>query len=266
MKFQIIAGPCAIESQEICDRVADRLSSIQKKIPSIQFVFKSSFDKANRTSYGSSRGKGLDDGLKILSKIKTKFELPITTDVHECCQVNAVADVVDILQVPAFLCRQTDLLKKCSESGIPVNVKKGQFLSPWAAKNIVDKLVAFGAKKFYITERGFSFGYGGLVVDPKSFMVIRKFAPVIFDATHSVQEVNSGDQTGGNREFVEGLCRAAIATGVDGLFFETHPSPNEAWSDKDTQIPLMDFTEMIERLVDLYWYCADRDMGEEYAV
>jgi len=251
-KFTVIAGPCAIESREICFEVAEVLRKLQDKHPDIRFVFKSSFDKANRSSVESFRGPGLEAGLKVLAEVKENFGLPVLTDIHESWQAEPTAEVVDILQIPAFLCRQTDLLLAAARTGKEINVKKGQFLAPWDTKNIVEKLKFGGAKKFYLTERGVSFGYNNLVVDFRSLPIMRQYAPVIYDATHSVQLPGGlGKASGGQREFAYPLAKAAISVGVDGLFFETHPDPSKALSDAANQIPLKDFLQIIENLLAL---------------
>ncbi len=251
-KFTVIAGPCVIENKDICFKVAEVIKNLQEKHKHVRFVFKSSFDKANRSSHESFRGKGLEYGLKILSNVKKEFGLPVLTDIHESYQAKPVSEVVDIIQIPAFLCRQTDLILAAAETGKEVNVKKGQFLAPWDTKNIVEKLKFGGAKKFYLTERGVSFGYNNLVVDFRSLPIMRQFAPVIFDATHSVQlPGGQGKASGGQREFVYPLAKAAISVGVDGLFFETHPEPEKALSDGPNQVPLKDFPTLIEKLLEL---------------
>ncbi len=249
-KFTVIAGPCVIESKEICFQVAEVLRNLQDKFTDVRFVFKSSFDKANRSSHESFRGKGMEYGLKVLEEVKKEFNLPVLTDIHESYQAKPVSEVVDILQIPAFLCRQTDLILAAAETGREVNVKKGQFLAPWDTKNIVEKLKFGGAKKFYLTERGVSFGYNNLVVDFRSLPIMRQFAPVIFDATHSVQlPGGQGKASGGQREFVYPLAKAAVSVGVDGLFFEVHPEPDKALSDGPNQIPLEEFPVLIEKLL-----------------
>jgi 2-dehydro-3-deoxyphosphooctonate aldolase (KDO 8-P synthase) len=240
-KFLIIAGPCALENEEIPLEVASKLKDLQKEFPQFEFIFKGSFDKANRTSVHSFRGVGIEKGLEILKAIKERYGLKTTTDVHETWQVKPVAEVVDIVQIPAFLCRQTDLLLEAARSGRAVNVKKGQFLSPWDAKYVVEKLTYGGAKEIYLTERGTCFGYNNLVVDFRSLPVMGKYAKVIYDATHSVQlPGGAGGKSGGAREFIFPLLRAALAVGVDGLFMEVHPNPPEAKSDSATQIYLKD--------------------------
>ena len=252
-KFTVIAGPCAIESKEICFEVAEVLKNLQEKNPDVRFVFKSSFDKANRSSIHSFRGLGLEKGLQILKDVKEKYNLPILTDIHESYQAKPVGEVVDIIQIPAFLCRQTDLLVSASETGKEINVKKGQFLAPWDVKNIVEKLKYAGAEKYYLTERGTTFGYNNLVVDFRGIPIMRQYAPVIFDATHSVQlPGGAGNQSSGNREFIYPLAKASISVGVDGLFFEVHPDPDKALSDKATQVKLSDFPVMLEKLLKLW--------------
>jgi len=250
--FTIIAGPCVIESKEICFEVAQVLKSLQEKHKNVRFVFKSSFDKANRSSVDSFRGKGLEYGLAVLKDVKDTFNLPVLTDIHESYQAKPVAEVVDILQIPAFLCRQTDLLLAAAETGREINVKKGQFLAPWDTKNIVEKLKFSGATKIYLTERGTTFGYNNLVVDFRSLSIMRQYAPVIYDATHSVQLPGGlGKASGGQREFAYPLAKAAISVGVDGLFFETHPDPDKALSDGPNQIPLKEFPKIVENLLKL---------------
>lgn len=243
----IIAGPCVIENERITFQVAQHLRILSEEFPEFDFVFKASFDKANRSSHRSFRGPGLEEGLKVLQRVKEEFGLKVTTDVHETWQVKPVAEVVDIVQIPAFLCRQTDLIVEAGRSGKTVNVKKGQFLAPWDVKNIVEKLRFAGAVDYYITERGVGFGYNNLVVDFRSLVIMREFTKVIFDATHSVQlPGGSGDRSSGQREFVLPLIRAAVAVGVDGLFMETHPDPNNALSDGPNMIPLKQLREVLE--------------------
>jgi|ECHnycMinimDraft_1075156.scaffolds.fasta_scaffold05565_3 3-deoxy-8-phosphooctulonate synthase len=246
-KFLIIAGPCVIESYELCFEVASHLKELSLKYKEFDFVFKASFDKANRTSVNSYRGPGLEKGLEILKRIKEEFFMPVTTDVHETYQVKPVAEVVDIIQIPAFLCRQTDLLLAAAETGKSVNVKKGQFLAPWDTKYIIDKLKSKNKDAtFYLTERGSSFGYNNLVVDMRSLPIMRQYANVIFDATHSVQlPGGAGGSSSGQREFVPYLIRAAVAVGVDGVFMETHPNPEKALSDGPNSIPLKDLESIL---------------------
>ena len=249
-RFTVIAGPCVIESKDICFQVAEVLKDLQEKFQNVRFVFKSSFDKANRSSHESFRGKGMEYGLKVLEEVKKEFKLPVLTDIHESHQAQAVSEIVDIIQIPAFLCRQTDLLLAAARTGREINVKKGQFLAPWDTKNIVEKLKFGGAKRFFLTERGVSFGYNNLVVDFRSLPIMRQFAPVIFDATHSVQlPGGQGKSSGGQREFVYPLAKAAVSVGVDGLFFETHPYPEKALSDGPNQIPLEEFPKILENLL-----------------
>lgn len=238
-ELALIAGPCVIESQEICYQIGKEAKAVCTEL-GIPYVFKASFDKANRTSVKSSRGPGIDDGLAILAQMKSSLGVPVLTDVHEVWQVEKVAEVVDILQIPAFLCRQTDLLLAAASTGKPVNVKKGQFLSPGDMKNIAEKLTSTGNGKVMLTERGTTFGYGNLVVDMRGLPIMRSFGyPVIFDATHSVQRPGGlGTASGGDPEFVPHLVRAASAIGIDGLFLEVHPNPKEALSDAATMIPL----------------------------
>ncbi len=251
-KFTIIAGPCVIESKEVLSEVAHVLKDLQGKYPDVRFVFKSSFDKANRSSHESFRGPGLEKGLQVLQDIKDEYKLPILTDIHESYQAKPAATVVDVLQIPAFLCRQTDLLLAAAATGKEINVKKGQFLAPWDTKNIIEKLKFGGATKYYLTERGVSFGYNNLVVDFRSLPIMREFAPVIYDVTHSIQlPGGQGKASGGQREFAYPLAKAAVSVGVDGLFLETHPDPSKALSDGPNQIPLKEFPDMIAKLLKL---------------
>ncbi len=249
-KFLIIAGPCVIESYDVCIEVASYLKELSLKYSDFEFVFKSSFDKANRTSIDSYRGPGFDKGIEILKKIKDETKLKITTDVHEIYQVKPVSEVVDIIQIPAFLCRQTDLLVESAKTGKVVNVKKGQFLAPWDTKHIIGKLKAANPNgEFYLTERGSSFGYNNLVVDMRSLVIMREYAPVIFDATHSVQlPGGQGKSSSGQREFVPYLVRAAVAVGVDGVFMETHPNPDVALSDGPNSIPLKELELILSQI------------------
>ncbi len=243
----IIAGPCVIENEKVVFETAQHLKELSQEFPDFDFVFKSSFDKANRSSHKSFRGPGLERGLEVLRKVKEEFGIKVTTDVHETWQVKPVAEVVDIIQIPAFLSRQTDLLLEAGRSGKPVNVKKGQFLAPWDVKNVVEKLKFANAVDYYITERGVSFGYNNLVVDFRSLVIMREFSKVIFDATHSVQlPGGGGDRSSGQREFVIPLIRAAVAVGVDGLFMEVHPNPDEALSDGPNMLPLSKLKEVLE--------------------
>jgi len=254
-QFLVIAGPCVVEERsgwDNCLKVGEVLSDLQSKYPDVKFIFKASFDKANRSSPDAFRGYGRAHGLGALNQVKKRYGLEVITDVHEVSHVKDVADVVDYLQIPAFLCRQTNLIKECCRTGKPVNVKKGQFLSPDQCKGIVDKLEAYGASDYYITERGATFGYNNLVVDYRGFPVIRNFSKVIFDATHSVQTPGSlGGSSGGQREFVYPLAKAAVSVGVDGLFFEVHPDPENAKCDGPNMLQLDDFKEKIIKLIEL---------------
>jgi 2-dehydro-3-deoxyphosphooctonate aldolase (KDO 8-P synthase) len=246
----VIAGPCVIENEELTLAIATRLKQIAAELP-IQLVFKASFDKANRTSIDSFRGLGLEAGLAVLDRVKQATGLPVTTDVHESNQAEAVARVCDVLQIPAFLCRQTDLLVACAQTGRAVNVKKGQYLAPWDMKHVVAKLESAGCKNVLLCERGTFFGYGRLVNDMRAIPQMQALGtPVIFDATHSVQEPGGlGGTTGGNRAMVEPLARAATALGIDGLFFETHPEPDTSPSDGPNMIPLDQFAGLLARLI-----------------
>lgn len=245
--LMIIAGPCSMESEALVMQVAETMKTITNKLK-LPYVFKSSFDKANRTSIKSWRGPGLEEGLKLLEKVKKEFDVPVLTDIHEISQVKAVGQVCDVLQIPAFLCRQTDLLVAAAETGKTVNVKKGQFLAPWDMKNIVEKLIEAGTEKILLTERGASFGYNTLIVDMTSFPIMRQFGyPVIFDATHSVQQPGGlGNATGGKREMIPHLMRAAVAAGIDGIFMEVHPDPAKGLSDAATMLPLDKVENMLE--------------------
>ena len=244
----LIAGPCVIESQELCFQIGKEVKAICREL-GIPYIFKASYDKANRTSVNSSRGPGLIEGLQILAEIRSSLGVPVLTDVHEVCQVEDVAKAVDILQIPAFLCRQTDLVLAAAETGKAVNIKKGQFLSPYDMKNIVDKAASTGNEQIMLTERGVTFGYGNLVVDMKSLPIMRELGyPVVFDATHSVQRPGGlGTATGGDREYVPHLVRAACAVGIDALFLEVHPNPESALSDAATMLPLGQLKSVLEQ-------------------
>lgn len=251
-RFALLAGPCAIESEEMTIEVASELKEICSRLE-IPFIFKSSFDKANRTSASSPRGVGIEKGLQILQRVKTELNLPIVTDVHESWQCPIVAEVADILQIPAFLCRQTDLLVATAETGRAVNVKKGQFLAPWDMRNVVDKLRSAGNERIMVCERGSSFGYNNLVVDMTGLVEMRQFGvPVVFDATHSVQKPGGqGGVTGGNREMVPHLIRAALAVGVDAIFAEVHPDPDKAFSDAANQLRLSDVENILRQALEI---------------
>ena len=250
--FFLIAGPCVIESMQLQLDVAGKLKEITGKL-GINFIFKSSFDKANRTSGTSFRGPGLEEGLKVLAEVKKQIGVPVLTDVHEYTPLDEVASVVDVLQTPAFLCRQTDFIHKVASAGKPVNIKKGQFLSPWEMKHVTAKAKATGNEAIMACERGASFGYNNLVSDMRSLAVMRDTGcPVVFDATHSVQLPGGADgKSGGQREFVPVLARAAVATGVSGLFMETHPDPDKALSDGPNAWPLPKMRALLETLVEL---------------
>jgi len=245
----LIAGPCVIESEDLVRRTVEGLEKITSEM-NIPFIFKSSYDKANRTSIKSYRGPGLEKGLQILERVKAEFDIPLLVDVHRIEEVESVSKVADILQVPAFLCRQTDLIVSIARTGKPVNVKKGQFLAPWDMRNVIKKIESTGNKNILVTERGTCFGYNNLVVDMKSLPIMRSFGyPVIFDATHSVQKPGGrGTATGGEREYVPFLAQAAVATGIDGLFLEVHPNPDEALSDGPNMIRLNRVKELLGKL------------------
>jgi 2-dehydro-3-deoxyphosphooctonate aldolase (KDO 8-P synthase) len=248
-RMLLIAGPCVIQSLELCLEIAETVAESCERL-GIQFVFKASFDKANRTSSGSFRGPGIEDGLAVLAEVKAKIGCPVTTDVHLPEQAIPVSHVCDLLQIPAFLARQTDLIEACAETGKPLNVKKGQFMAPSDMKYVVDKARANGNGGICLCERGTFFGYGRLVNDMTGLPQMRQLGvPVIFDATHSVQQPGGlGGATGGNRAMVEPLARAAAAVGVDGLFFETHPNPENSPSDGPNMVPLSQFGAVLERV------------------
>jgi 2-dehydro-3-deoxyphosphooctonate aldolase (KDO 8-P synthase) len=248
----VIAGPCVIETPELTLSIADRLKRITADLP-VRLVFKASFDKANRTSSGSFRGHGIDSGLDVLRRVKQVTGFPVTTDIHESQQAAPAAEVCDLLQIPAFLCRQTDLLLAAAATGRAVNVKKAQFLAPWDMKHVVGKLAAGGCENILLCERGTFFGYGRLVNDMRAIPEMRALGvPVVFDATHSVQEPGGlGAATGGNRAMVEPLARAAAALGIDGLFCETHPDPDKSPSDGPNMIPLDGFRSFLERILQI---------------
>ncbi|MGF1577818.1 MAG: 3-deoxy-8-phosphooctulonate synthase [Gemmataceae bacterium] len=241
-----IVGPCVIESHELTLTIARRLKEIADT-HSLSLLFKASFDKANRSSSKSFRGPGLQEGLKTLEQVKRETGLPVTTDIHEQSQVGPASEIVDLLQIPAFLARQTDLVQAAGKTGLPVNVKKGQFMAPWEMRNVRTKMKEVGNDRLLLTERGTTFGYGQLVNDMRSIPWMQELgSPVIFDATHSVQMPGGlGDRTGGYREMVPYLARAAVACGCDGLFLETHPRPDEALSDGPNMIPLEEFSKLV---------------------
>lgn len=247
--FFLIAGPCIIESEHLILDTAGYLKELTRELD-IPFVFKTSFDKANRSSLDSFRGLGFEKGLKILEKVKKEIQVPILTDVHEDTPLNEVAAVVDVLQTPAFLCRQTNFMQRVAKAGLPVNIKKGQFLAPWDMKNVVEKMRAVGNQQLMVCERGVSFGYNNLVVDMRSLVVMRETGcPVIMDVTHAVQQPGGlGKSTGGQSEFVPVLARAAVAVGVAGIFIETHPEPSKALSDGPNMWPLHSMARLLKQL------------------
>ncbi|MDE2253246.1 MAG: 3-deoxy-8-phosphooctulonate synthase [Betaproteobacteria bacterium] len=248
----LIAGPCVIESEQLALDTAGALKAICAEL-GIPFIFKSSFDKANRSSAKSFRGLGLEEGLRILSEVKRQIGVPVLTDVHEDTPLVEVAEVVDVLQTPAFLCRQTNFIQSVARLGKPVNIKKGQFLAPWDMQNVVDKARAVGNSQIMACERGVSFGYNTLVSDMRALAIMRDTGcPVVFDATHSVQQPGGlGEKSGGQREFVPVLARAAVAAGISGLFAETHPDPEHALSDGPNAVPLHHMRALLESLKDL---------------
>ena len=249
----VIAGPCVLESEELARTVAAHMQEVCRKL-NVSYIFKASFDKANRTSVTSYRGPGLEEGLRVMEKIRAEMSVPVLSDIHEPQQAEAAAEILDILQIPAFLCRQTDLLVAASLTGKPVNLKKGQFVSPWDLENAVNKIRQGGSSQVMLVERGASFGYNNLVVDMRSLPVMRSFnCPVIYDATHSVQlPGGSGSSSGGQREFIAPLARAAAATGIDGLFMEVHPNPDKALCDGPNSIALSDIEEVLEQIVRIH--------------
>lgn len=245
----LIAGPCVVESETLVLEIAGRLKEITQSLE-IPFIFKASFDKANRSSLDSFRGPGLDAGLRALQEVKRQIQVPVLTDVHEDTPLTEVAEVADVLQTPAFLCRQTNFIISVAKQGLPVNLKKGQFLAPWDMINVVKKARSSGNERIMVCERGVSFGYNNLISDMRSLVIMRETgAPVVFDATHSVQLPGGlGNSSGGQREFVPVLARAAVAVGVSGLFMETHPDPDQALSDGPNSWPLNHIEELLETL------------------
>jgi 2-dehydro-3-deoxyphosphooctonate aldolase (KDO 8-P synthase) len=248
----LIAGPCVVESEELCFEVATTMKSLCDRL-GIPYVFKASFDKANRTSASSFRGPGMEEGLRVLQKVRATLGVPVLTDVHEDTPIEEVADVVDILQTPAFLVRQTNFIQRVARTGKPVNVKKGQFLAPWDMKNVVEKCRATGNDQIMVCERGVSFGYNTLVSDMRALAIMRETgAPVVFDATHSVQQPGGqGTSSGGQSQLVPVLTRAAVASGISGLFMETHPNPAKALSDGPNMWPLARMEELLSVVVEL---------------
>jgi len=257
--FFLIAGTCVIESKESAIETAGRLKEITSDL-GISFIYKSSFDKANRSSNSSFRGLGIEKGLKILQEVKQKIDVPVLTDVHEYTPLNEVAAVVDILQTPAFLCRQTDFILNVAKQGKPLNIKKGQFLSPWEMKNVTEKARSTGNESILVCERGFSFGYNNLISDMRSLAILRDtLCPVVFDATHSVQlPGDRGSSSGGQGEFIPVLARAAVAVGISGLFMETHVNPSKALSDGPNALPLHQMKNLLQVLKEI-----DRDVKKE---
>jgi 2-dehydro-3-deoxyphosphooctonate aldolase (KDO 8-P synthase) len=260
----LIAGPCVVESEGLAQESAGALEEITREL-GIPFVYKSSFDKANRSSLGSFRGLGMEEGLRILADVRERIGVPVLTDVHEDTPLGEVAAVVDILQTPAFLCRQTDFIRAVANQGLPVNIKKGQFLAPWDMKLVVEKARASGNERIMVCERGVSFGYNNLVSDMRALALMRETGcPVVFDATHSVQlPGGQGDRSGGQREMVPVLARAAVAAGVSGLFLETHPRPDEALSDGPNSWPLYRMRELLETLKELDRVVKAREFSED---
>jgi len=258
--FLLIAGPCVLESEALAREVAAALKEIAERL-SISFVFKSSFDKANRTSLDSFRGPGLEDGLKILADIRQDYQVPVVSDIHESSQVAEASAVLDVLQIPAFLCRQTDLLVAAARSNKAINLKKGQFVSPWDMANAVNKIRASGNKNLMLCERGFALGYNNLVVDMRSLPVMRSLGcPVIFDATHSVQlPGGAGGSSSGQREFIPPLTRAAVAAGIDGMFMEVHPRPEEALCDGANSMPLDRVESLLRTLLKIHAVVSEED-------
>jgi len=250
--FFLLAGPCVIETEALALSTAETLKGISERL-GIPFVYKSSFDKANRSSINSFRGLGMEEGLRILQKVKDELGVPVVTDVHEDTPIDEVADVVDVLQTPAFLCRQTNFILKVASAGKPVNIKKGQFMAPWDMKNVVDKALTTGNQQIMVCDRGVSFGYNNLVSDMRALAVMRDTGcPVVFDATHSVQlPGGQGTSSGGQREHVPVLARAAVAAGISGLFMETHPNPEQALSDGPNAWPLAKLESLLARLRDI---------------
>ena len=249
-RITLFAGPCVIESEDLVMEVAGRMKEITEKL-GINYVFKSSFDKANRTSIHGFRGPGIDKGLEILNRVKEKFDLPIVTDIHEPWQCAVAAKVIDIIQIPAFLCRQTDLLIAAAETGKAVNIKKGQFLAPWDMKNVVTKFEEVGNTNIMLCERSATFGYNNLVVDMRGLLEMRKFGyPIVFDATHSVQiPGGKGSSTDGNREYVYPLMKAAVSIGVDAIFTEVHPDPDNGKSDGPNMLRLDDMEDILTKIL-----------------
>jgi 2-dehydro-3-deoxyphosphooctonate aldolase (KDO 8-P synthase) len=251
LPFVLIAGPCVVENEEMTLFTAEQIKIIASKL-GIPFIFKSSYKKANRTSISSFKGIGDTEALKILKKVRENFNVPVLTDVHSPQEVQIASEVSDVLQIPAFLCRQTELLVAGGESGKAVNIKKGQFLAPNDMKHAIEKVESTGNKKIMLTERGTTFGYNNLIVDMRSLVIMREFGyPVVMDATHSVQQPGSGGRTGGQPVFIKPLAKAAAAIGIDALFLEVHPNPSEALSDSDSQLPLGDLEVLLKEVKEI---------------
>ncbi len=260
----LIAGPCVLESEELARRVAGTMQEICADL-GLSYVFKASFDKANRTAISSYRGPGLHEGLAILERIKEQMQVPVVSDIHDTSQVQAASEVLDVIQIPAFLCRQTDLLAAASKTAKPISLKKGQFVSPWDMEHAVNKIRNGGDSQVMLVERGACFGYNNLVVDMRSFPVMQSFdCPVIYDATHSVQlPGGAGSSSGGQREFIAPLSRAAVAAGIDGLFMEVHPDPDNALCDGPNSIALDDIRKILEQIVRIRASLADSPGSEQ---
>ena len=247
----LIAGPDTLESEQLALDVAGHIKPLAEKL-GILYVFKGSFDKANRSSHKSYRGPGVEGGLKIMEKVKKQIGVPVLTDVHEDTPVDEITAVIDVIQTPAFLCRQTNFMQKWARSGKPINVKKGQFMSPWEMGNVIEKMKAVAPHQFMLCERGFSFGYNNLVADMRGLAIMRQYAPVVFDGTHTVQlPGGQGTASGGMREMIPVLARAAVGAGISGLFMETHPDPDSALCDGPNSLPLAHIAELLETLVEL---------------
>ncbi|MDZ4726699.1 MAG: 3-deoxy-8-phosphooctulonate synthase [Leptospira sp.] len=260
--FFLISGPCVMENKDLLDRVCGEMKAICDDL-GIVYIFKSSFDKANRSSINSYRGPGIEEGRRLLDFIKNKYNVPVLTDVHETIQIDPLKDTVDIYQIPAFLCRQTDLIAKAAETGKWVNVKKGQFMAPHDARHIKTKIQESGSEKYLVTERGASFGYGNLVFDTRAIPMIHKHGiPIVFDGTHSAQlPGGAGNITGGVREFIPHMTRAAISVGVEGLFMEVHPDPEKALSDATTQFPLAKVAKLLKNLLEIDTFVKNKVLG-----
>ncbi len=260
-KLFLIAGPCVIESEDHALKMAECIAGVAKALR-LPYIFKASYDKANRTSLKSFRGPGVERGLRVLEKIQKRLNIPVLTDVHEAVDVPRVAEVADVLQIPAFLCRQTDLITACARTGRAVNIKKGQFVSPWDMRHAVEKARESGGERVIVTERGSSFGYNNLVVDMRALPIMRDFAPVVFDATHSVQLPSAGEEgkpvSGGQPEFIPVLSRAAVAAGVDGIFLEVHDNPKQAKSDGPNALDLKQLRGVLTELLAVHKAVSNR--------